>query len=108
MLKHIFEAIALILMSFIIVGKFWVFKIKNIMISSNFVAAIAALFGIYSLLCLLLMFSTPDLKIKLIMLVFGSSPFLIGKMATYKLETFFTVCQVLFVFLSLAFVVLFV
>jgi len=108
MLKILFVVVAMLLSLSIILGKLHFFKMKDAAWISDYVAVIAGAIGIYSILSLVLMFRSPLVQTKSIMLFFAASPFLLGSLATYKLEKFFTICQILLVWASIVFVVLYV
>lgn len=96
----IFILISFVLACMIVVQKLIMCKIKDNIKKSDFVAAIAVLFFLYVLFALLLVIFTPVLMSKFIMLVFALSPFIIGRLATFKSENFYSILQVLIILIS--------
>lgn len=85
---------------FIIYGKVFVFKKQDAIFVSNFCALIALLLTLYVILSFLYAIIEPALISKLIMILFGLTPFLIGRIATYNSEKYFTTLQVCFILIS--------
>jgi hypothetical protein len=88
----------------IILFKLFVSHQKDMMIKSHFIAGMAMSMGIYILSGIILAFFVPDIAKKLIILLFALSPFIIGKLATYKLEKIYSFIQVFCVLISVVFV----
>lgn len=104
MLKIIFVISALLTANAIIIGKLFVFNRQKPVFVGNYAASIGALFGGYSIIALMMM-TVGGLFDKLIMLAFSISPYLIGKITTYKNISFFTFFQVVLLFLSALYVI---
>lgn len=101
-----FIASCLIFSVLIILHKAVVSKLKDNIKISHFVAVIAFFLALYVILALLMVFLLKSLLYKAIMLVFALSPFIIGKLATYKKEKLYSFIQVLTVLLSAIVVIL--
>jgi hypothetical protein len=108
MLKILFVLVAFLFSLSIILGKLHFFKMKDATWVSDYIAFIAGSIGVYSVLAFAIMFRAPLIQTKAVMLFFAASPFLLGSLATYKLERFFTISQILLVWTSIAYVILYV
>lgn len=102
--KGLFLVTALIFASMIVYGKIFVFKKKHPAFVSDYCATIAGVLGCYSVLSLVLVWLFPSTSAKLIMFLFAFSPFLIGLLANYHTEKYYTVVQVLVIIASILFV----
>ena len=74
--------------------------------SSPFMACLGGIFFAYVILGLMLCVLIPAFKYKIIMLVFTLSPFIIGKLVTYKKLKFYSIVQLLCVIFSVVFILL--
>ena len=91
----------------LIINKVYVVKLKDNLKKSDYVAGIAILLAMYVILSLVLGILIPSVYKKSVMLLFALSPFIIGKLATYEKEKIYTAIQILSVFISVLFVILF-
>ncbi|MCR5265605.1 MAG: hypothetical protein K6E29_03315 [Cyanobacteria bacterium RUI128] len=103
-IRYIFVINAVLLGSMIVYGKLFVFKKKKPQFVSDYCATIAGLIGAYSLLSIALAWFLPGTNAKLLMLGFAVAPFLIGLLASYHTEKYYTAVQVILIALSAAFV----
>ena len=103
---YIFIIIALLLAIMLICYKLWVYKINDTnMAKSNYMAGITGLFFLFSILAFIIAIITPGLKHKLILLIIAASPFIIGELATYKTEKFYSIIQVLIILGSICYII---
>ena len=104
-LKYIFYAVSFLLVLIfslrIIFDKN--FKTNNKL--SPIVASIGVLFILYIVFAIGIVIFMPNIFEKIIMLLFGVSPFIIGKIVTYKKLKFYSIIQILCVILSVAFLI---
>ena len=104
--KYLFVINAIIFGSMIVYGKCFVFRKKKPQFVSDYCATLAVFLGIYSILSIVMAWVFPSATTKLVMLGFGVSPFLIGALATYHTEKYFTAIQVLLIAISAGYVLL--
>lgn len=83
--------------------KLYVCRLKNDIVA-NYVPLIAFVMFFYIIFALLLTIFIKGASNKIIMFAFANSPFIIGKLATYKTEKIFSYLQVVCAFLSVIFV----
>lgn len=105
-LKFAFLIISLLLVVFIVLQKTVVYKIKDSKKTSPFIASMALLFFLYIACAFILALIVHGIVNRIILLLFSISPFLIGRFATYKKETFFSMLQIFCVLFSMLFVYL--
>ena len=103
-LKVLFAIMALITTTMMVYGKLFVFKKRKPQFVSDYCATMAVFLIGYVILSLVLVWVFPLTYQKLIMLGFAISPFLIGLLATYHTEKYYTTLQVLLFVVSVAFV----
>ena len=101
LLNLIFIVLACLFATTLVLGKLFVFKFKDTMFVSNYVAMLAIFMGLYCLSGAILMFVTPYIKFKLMLMFFSLSPFVLGRIATYKTERIFSIIQILLVIMSI-------
>jgi hypothetical protein len=105
MLKQIFEYIyiltGVLFALSIIYGKMFVFKKKDATYVSDYCASIAVFTTAYVIFSLVNIILMPTMLDKLFMLLFGASPFLLGFLATYHTEKYFTAIQILVICASI-------
>ncbi len=82
-----------------------IFKNNNKL--SPVVALIGGLFLLYTLIGLILSLVYPNILNKFIMFLFSLSPFIIGKLVSYKRLRLYSIIQVLCVIFSIGFVLIF-
>lgn len=104
--KYLFVINAIILCSMIVYGKLFVFKKKKPQYVSDYCATLAIFFAAYSLLSIAMAWFLPGTNAKLLMLGFAVSPFLIGLLASYHTEKYYTVIQIILIASSAAYVLL--
>jgi hypothetical protein len=93
--EYIFIAISIVLALYIIYGKFFVFKKKDAVYVSDYCSGIAVSFSLYVIFAFLCVFFQPSLHGKFLMMALGVSPFLLGFLANYYTEKYFTILQIL-------------
>lgn len=100
LVKVVFIAVSCILAILIILHKAFVSKIKDNIKISHFVASIAFFLALYVIFGIALIFVLKSIFYKFIIFIFAMSPFIIGKLATYKKEKLYSFIQVVSVILS--------
>ena len=95
--KGLFVSICAILFVLIVYGKLCVFHKKQAAFVSDYTSSIAMFITLYVITALVGLVVFPSIIKKLIFLGFAVSPFVIGGVAKYETEKYFTVLQ-LFVF----------
>lgn len=106
-LKILFALSGLFYIFSVFFHKIYISKLKDNVIISHFVAAIAAFLTLYVLLGLVLFIFSKGLIYKAVILLFSASPFIIGKIATYEKEKIFTLIQFIIMLASVIFIVFF-
>ncbi len=104
MLKIMFIIISLLAASTIVIGKLFIFGRQKPVIVGNYAASVGAILGLYSILAIAMMTQGGYLD-KLVMLIFALSPYLIGKIVTYRSIKLFTLMQIILLILSALFVI---
>ena len=105
-LKVLFALMALITTTMMVYGKLFVFKKRKPQFVSDYCATMAVFLIGYVISSLVLVWFFPLTHQKLIMFGFAISPFLIGLLATYNTEKYYTALQVLIFLVSTAYVLL--
>lgn len=100
LLSNLFIAFGCLFLLALIMGKAFVFKLKDTMLVSNYIALMTAFMGLYCISGFLLMFRVPVIQLKLLLLLFSLSPFILGHFAEYKTEKLFTLLQIVLVIAS--------
>lgn len=106
LLNYSFILTSSLLILSIILFKLYVSKLKDNMKSSAFVALIAVFLGLYVIFAITLGFIYKNILSTFIMFLFGLSPFIIGKLATYEKEKYYTMFQLFTVFVSIIYVMI--
>ena len=88
----------------IVCGKLFIFRKKSAQFVSDYCATLAALFGFYAVLSLIFVFIYPDMAGKSVMSAIALSPFVIGLLASYRTEKYFTCLQVIILLFSIYYV----
>lgn len=99
MLKIIFVISALLAVSSIVLGKLFVFGRQKPVFVGNYAASVGALLGFYSIMAIAMITQGGYID-KLVMFIFALSPYLIGRITTYRNINFFTMVQILTLILS--------
>ncbi len=81
------------------------YKFKSAQILSIFVTIVAIMLFLYILSCFAMSVFCPNYFNKFMMLMFGLSPFIIGRLAVYEKLKKYSAIQVLCVILSLVFLI---
>ena len=105
-LKGLFLISATGFASMLSYGKLFVFKKKHPAFVSDYCATMAGFIAFYSVFALVLAWLLPSTSTKLIMFGFAFSPFMLGLVATYHTEKYFTFLQIILILLSMAFVII--
>ena len=101
LLSAIFIVFGCLFVLSLVTGKLCVFKLKDTMFVSNYIALMTAFMGMYCITGFVLMFRVPFIQLKLLLLLFSLSPFILGQFATYKSEKIFTLLQILVIIASI-------
>ena len=101
LLSSIFIVFGCLFVLALITGKLYVFKLKDTIFVSNYVALMTAFIGMYCIAGFILMFREPFIQLKLLLLFFSLSPFILGQFAAYKTEKFITLLQILIIIASI-------
>ena len=104
-LKAAFVLIAVLLTLMTVYGKCFVFRKKHPAFVSDYCAVLAVFLGLYVILSFVLVWVFPHTSAKLVMLAFALAPFLIGMLATFHTEKYYTALQVGLFVLSIFFVI---
>ena len=104
--EYLFMFTALILAGLILLQKLYICNLKDNMKKSVYVTYIACFLILYILLAFALFILMPVMIHKIIILFFGLSPFIIGKLVTYKKENFYSAIQIICIIINLGFVFL--
>ena len=102
----IFEIICVLIVLLLIVRTFFPDLFKNSNVNSPVMALLGGLFIFYVILCAILSVITFGFVNKIIFILFGISPFIIGKLVSYQKLKIYSIIQVLCVILSLVFVII--
>lgn len=105
-LEIIFIVIAGLFGLALIINKTYIVNLKDNLKKSDYVAYIAMLLAIYVVSAIAVGLLIPNIYKKFVMILFGLSPFIIGRLATYEKEKFYTAIQFICVILSSVFVIL--
>jgi hypothetical protein len=105
-LKIIFFVISLWLVLTISAKKIFLHKIADNVQISEFVAFIGLLIMLYVICAIIVAIFIPSYINKIILLLLGASPFIIGKFATFEKENLFSIIQLLSIILGMAFITL--
>src|SRR5574344_1591223 len=106
-LKYFFIFAGSLLTIMLLLGKLYIFKLKDNILVSNYAATIAGLMGVYAVSALLLTLVVPNIAYKVLMLLFAGSPFIIGRFATYEKEILYSFIQIITAFVSVIYVLFF-
>ena len=99
-LKIGFISFGILLFLLLCTYKFFIEKRKRTEKTASYVSFIGAILLLYVLSGALFAFFAPTFLSKVIVAIFALSPFIIGKMATYEKENFYSFIQILCIFLS--------
>ncbi len=105
--ENIFIIFAVLFGLALIINKIYIVKLKDNLKKSDYIAGIALLLAMYVVLSLIVGILIPTIYKKASMILFALSPFIIGKLATYEKEKIYAVIQILSVFISVFFVIIF-
>lgn len=94
LMKNFFILSGVLFALFVAVGKVFIFKNKNVMMVSNFIALIAALLGVYSILGIIIAFESNSVRFGFLMFLFAIMPFVFGQLANYHTEKYYTMLQI--------------
>ncbi len=105
MLKIIFISISTLLILTITTGKFFIFNCKNSKYLTQCGLVMAILFALYSLNALFLTFFTNQLSFKAGLILLGISPYILGKLTTYKTLNISAIIQLFLLLIGILYVV---
>lgn len=98
-MKIIFEILALVLFNLLLIGKICVFNKKQPRFVSKYVAFVTFLLVLYCI-CAIIMILQGSFVNKLFFLFFAVSPFVIGRLISFRTLNFYTNLQLLTIILS--------
>lgn len=99
MLKITFQILTILLFNLLLIGKLFIFGRKKSTVVDKYVAFITFILGGYCINAILLLFEGTILN-KLFFLLFAASPFIIGKLISYKTINFYTNLQLFVILFS--------
>ena len=99
-LKILFMVIGFVLFLMLSFYKLYICKRPRTEKVSVFVSIMGGLFVIYIISALILAIFIPGIINKLVIVFFGLSPFIIGRLATYEKEKIYSLIQIIFVIIS--------
>lgn len=99
-----FISFGILLALFLTLCEFGVTKKMSGMKASDFIFYVAFTMFAYILTAFLLVFFVPEITNKLIIALFGLSPFVIGKFVSYHKLRFYSIIQIMIVLLSAIYV----
>ena len=102
-MKITFQILAILLFNLIVIGKLFIFNKKSALVVDKYVMFTTIILTFYCICSFLFIFNVNFLS-KLFYLFFGLSPFLIGKLITYKTRDFYTYLQLIIFLFSGIFV----
>ena len=105
-IEYIFIIIGFLFAISLILNKIYIANLKDNLKKSDYIAGIAILLAMYVVSAIIVGVYIPTIYKKLVMTIFGLSPFIIGKLATYEKEKFYTIIQITCIITSLVFVIL--
>ncbi len=104
-IKYSFLIISCIFALMVVYGKLFVFKKKRPSFVSDYCALLALFLASYSILAFCLAGLLPDSSTKVIMFCFGISPFVLGLLATYHTEKYYTFLQVMLILCGIYYII---
>lgn len=105
-IKGLYILLTFAIFMMIICGKLFVFRKRSAQFVSDYCATMAAMIGLYALLSLIFVFIYPDMISKSVMLAIALSPFIIGLLASYHTEKYYTCLQLVLLLFSMYYVIL--
>ena len=72
---------------------------------STYVSFLTGVLLLYTFLAIIMGFFQKDIFHKIILILFGLSPFIIGKFATYKTEKYYSLLQILLIIGSIIYII---
>lgn len=105
MLKIIFISVSTLLILTISTGKFFIFNCKNTRYLTQCGLVMAILFALYSISALILAFFTNVVSYKLGLILLAISPYLLGKLTSYKTLNISTVIQLILLVIGILYVI---
>lgn len=102
----VFIVICFLFVFSLILNKIYIVNLKDNLKKSDYVASIALLLAIYVLSAIMVCIFIPNVHKKTVMMLFALSPFIIGKLATYEKEKFYTAIQIICIITSFIFVII--
>jgi len=104
MLKIVFISISVLLILTISTGKFFIFNCKNTKYLTQCGLIMAILFALYSINAFLLTFYVENVFYKAVLVLLAITPYIIGKLTTYKFLNFATILQLLLLVIGILFI----
>ena len=106
MLETMFIFIAGLLVFILSLYKLFICKLKRTSKTSLYISFMTGILLIYILSAVLLVIFEPEIWSKIIILIFGLSPFIIGRLATYEKENMYSWIQIGTITLGIFYVLL--
>jgi len=104
LLNYLFLTMGISFIICVIAHKLYFSKLKDRIKAGNFVSIMTFFLAFYIIFGLIEIFFIKGITNKILMLLFALSPFIIGKLATYKYEKIYTILQVLCILISVSFI----
>lgn len=105
MFKFLFLIVSVILFGLLLVYKMYICKLNRTPKISAFVSLITGMLLLYVLCAFLGVILVSGVLNKIILLILGIIPFIIGKFATYEKENFYSYLQIFIILLGLIYIV---
>ena len=106
MFKSLFLVFSILLALFLLIYKLFICRLKRTPKISLYVSGIAGMMLCYILSAIMCVIFEQGILNKILYIFFGLSPFLIGKFATYKNESFFSYIQISVIILGIGLVLI--
>jgi hypothetical protein len=90
----IFEILSILVFLSLSIGKMFFFNHENIFVKEKSLAITIMLFVLYTVFCIVSLFFV-SIPAKIILVLCGISPFIIGHFATYKKLNYYTMLQLM-------------
>ncbi len=105
MLKIFFISISTLLILTIFTGKFFIFNCNSPKHLTQCGLIMAFLFALYTINALILMVFIEGITSKIVLLLLGISPYIIGKLSTYKNLNIATILQIILLIIGILYIV---
>ena len=103
-LKIVFLVSAILMTMMLLFYKLYLQKRKRTEKTAEYISVLVFVFVLYVMSAVLCAIFIPGIMNKVLMMFFAISPFIIGKMATYEKETFYSYIQIFCLVVSIFYV----